>query len=104
MMDCDMMGGGMMGGAMMLLWLVFALVLLALAVTALIWLVRQIRGSSGPADAPAKRRSAREELDRRYAIGELGREDTCRRGSWRTERNRENPYSEGTPSIALARS
>lgn len=75
MMDCDMMGGGMMGGAMMLLWLVFALVLLALAVTALVWLVRQVQGRSGASDAPGTRTSAWEELDRRYAAGELGRDD-----------------------------
>lgn len=75
MMNCDMIGGGMLGGAMMLLWLVFALVLLAFAVTALIWLVRQMQGRSGAGDAPDAQLSAREELDRRYAAGELGRED-----------------------------
>lgn len=44
----------------------FLLVLLALAVAALIWIVRQLRGS---------RPTALPELDRRYAAGEIGRDE-----------------------------
>lgn len=77
MMGDGMMDGGMMGG-MMLLWVVFVLVLLALAVTALIWLIRQLRRPSSPGRSSAGAADAREELDRRYATGELAREDYLR--------------------------
>lgn len=70
-MTCDPDGmWGMMGPAM-ILGVIFLLVLLALAVAALVWLVRQLRGSTGSRE----RRGAREALDRRYAAGEIKREE-----------------------------
>ncbi len=71
----DMMNGGM-GGMMAFLivfWAVFGLVLLALAVAALVWLVQALRRQSET--HPARSRpSPDEELNRRYASGELSRE------------------------------
>lgn len=71
MMDMDMMSGGMgaMMGALFIFWALFGLMLLALAVAALVWLIRALRR---PSHRP--QRTATEELDRRYATGELTRE------------------------------
>lgn len=78
MMDGPMGGGGMMTG-LALLWLLFVLVLLALAVAALIWLVRNLRSpASGGASHPNPS-AARAELDRRYATGELSRDEYLQR-------------------------
>jgi putative membrane protein len=72
MMDGGMMGGGMMGGgAFMWFWAIFALLVLALLVVGVVWLVRTLTGA-GPASATS---TARQELDLRYARGELPREE-----------------------------
>ncbi len=70
----DTMTGGM-GGMMTFLivfWVVFGLVLLALAVAALVWLVQALRRQSET--DRARSRLSSEELNRRYASGELSRE------------------------------
>lgn len=71
----DMMNGGMgsMMAVLVIFWAVFGLVLLALAVAALVWLVRALRRQSDSQQARS-RLSPDEELDRRYATGELSRE------------------------------
>ena len=70
-----MMGGGM--GAGILLWGLLGLVLLVLAVVATVWLVRNMTSGSGE--------QAEQELSRRYAAGEIDREDYLRRkGDLRT--------------------
>jgi putative membrane protein len=77
MMDGRMMGGGMMGGGMMgggafmWFWAIFALLVLALLVVGVVWLVRSLAGPS-PGGSPG---AARQELDLRYARGELTREE-----------------------------
>jgi putative membrane protein len=72
MMDGGMMDGGMMGGgAFMWFWAIFALLVLALLVVGVVWLVRTLAGPS-PAGTPS---TARQELDLRYARGELTREE-----------------------------
>ena len=70
MMDGHMMGGGMMGGAFMWFWAIFAVVVLALLVVGVVWLVRTLTGPS-----PGATSTARQELDLRYARGELTREE-----------------------------
>ncbi len=73
----DMMDGGMMGGAvMMLLVALFVLALTVLAVAAIVWVVRQSRGNSS---GSAGLSPARQELDRRYAVGELNRDQYLER-------------------------
>jgi putative membrane protein len=72
MLDGHMMGGGMMGGgAFMWFWAIFAVVVLALLVVGVVWLVRTL-ADAGPAGATS---TARQELDLRYARGELTREE-----------------------------
>jgi putative membrane protein len=66
----DTMSGWM--NASMVLWFVFAIVLIALAVAALVWLIQNIAGRDG---GRGSRRQAREELDLRYARGELSRDE-----------------------------
>ncbi len=70
----DMMNSGM--GAMMafliVFWVAFGLVLLALAVAALVWLVQALRRRSQN-DPTRSQLSPDEELNRRYASGELSR-------------------------------
>ena len=68
-MDWNMMDG-MMGGFMWF-WLIFALLVLALLVVGVVWLVRTLAGPS-PGGATS---AARQELDLRYARGELTREE-----------------------------
>lgn len=73
--DGGMMDGGMMmgGGLMMLVMVVLVLMLLALAVTGIVWFVRQ-SDSTGATSS-----SAREELDGRYAAGDIDRNDYLQR-------------------------
>jgi putative membrane protein len=75
MMD-GMMGGGMMdgmmgGGAFMWLWAIFAVLVLALLVVGVVWLVRTLARPSPDSTTSA----ARQELDLRYARGDLTREE-----------------------------
>ncbi len=65
--------GGM--GAWMILWGLLGLALLALVVLGIVWFVRSLPGSSRsvPEDP------AEQELRRRYAAGELTREEYHRR-------------------------
>jgi putative membrane protein len=64
---------GMMGGCggMMLLWGLFAVLLLALLVVGLVWMLRSMRDTGAGRSAA----TARQELDVRYARGELTREE-----------------------------
>jgi putative membrane protein len=72
-MDWNMMDG-MMGGFMWF-WLIFAVLVLALLVVGVVWLVRTLAGpGSGGATS-----AARQELDLRYARGELTREEYLQR-------------------------
>lgn len=68
-MDHD---GGMMGG-WMLLWALVGLALLVVAALAAIWLVRHRSPARSDTDAGPE-----EELRRRYAAGEIDREDYLR--------------------------
>lgn len=71
--DGGMMDGGMMGGGIMMLMMVLiALGFLALVVAAIVWLVRQSTDTAGSS-------SARQELDRRYAAGEVDRDEYLQR-------------------------
>jgi len=69
------MDGGMMGGgtAFMWFWAVFAILLLALLIVGIVWLVRAL---AGPGSSTG---TARQELDLRYARGELTREEYLQR-------------------------
>jgi putative membrane protein len=71
MMDGGMMDGMMGGGAFMWFWAIFAVLVLALLVVGVVWLVRTL-ASPGPGSATT---SARQELDLRYARGELTPEE-----------------------------
>lgn len=75
MMDGGMMGGGMMigMGAAVLLWGLLGLALLVLAVVASIWLAKRLSpGPSGSSEGPE------EVLRRRYAAGEIDRDEFLR--------------------------
>lgn len=77
MMDGGMMDGGMMGGGWLTVLLTVLVGVLVLLVTAVIvWLVRDGRNGRGP---PSPQSAARAELDRRYAAGELTREEYLQR-------------------------
>ncbi|CAN5127472.1 hypothetical protein BH20ACT9_BH20ACT9_03270 [soil metagenome] len=76
--DNGMMNGGMTDG-FWLLWVLLVLVLIALAVVALVWLVRNLRATGRSSDTPAEHSSVRVELDRRYAAGEVSRDDYLQR-------------------------
>lgn len=80
MMD-GMMGDGMGMGLMMVLMMLFGFVLLALAVAAVIWVVRSVAGDSSRASTAPDDDAARRELDLRYARGDLTREDYLQRRS-----------------------
>lgn len=80
MMD-GMMGDGMSMGLMMVFMMLFGLVLLALAVAAVIWVVRSVAGDSSRASPGRDDDAARRELDLRYARGDLTREDYLQRKS-----------------------
>ena len=69
-----MMDGGMMGG-LWVLWVLFSLALIALAVTGAVWLVRNMSGSNRNDDGHQSQPTARDGLDRRYAAGELSRDE-----------------------------
>ena len=74
--DGGMMDGGMMMGMMggwMLLWALVGLALLVVAVLAAVWLVKH-RSPAGPGAGPGPE----EVLRRRYAAGEIDREDYLR--------------------------
>lgn len=76
--DDSMMDGGMMNGGwltVLLTVLVAVLVLLVVAII-IVWLLRDNRDGRPP---PGPRSAARAELDRRYAAGELTREDYLQR-------------------------
>jgi uncharacterized membrane protein len=66
----DMMGGGM--AVVVIFWVILGLVLLALASTALIWMVRALHRQDHVPQAPQSKPT--DDLDRRYAAGELSRE------------------------------
>jgi putative membrane protein len=70
MMDGGMTGWGILGGV---IGMVFMLALLTLVVLGIVWLVRSLTGKNAGSLPPAP--SALEELDRRYARGELDREE-----------------------------
>ena len=69
-----MMGGSMSGwvGVWLLLWAVLALALLVLAVVATVWLLKHL-SSSGSGSTYG------EVLERRYAAGEIDREEFLQR-------------------------
>lgn len=71
MVTVGMMHGGM--GLWVGLWSLLALALLVLAVLGSVWLIRNMGGSFG-----GSRGSAVDELERRYARGEIGREEFVR--------------------------
>lgn len=80
---------GMMSGwmnAVMVLWFVFVIVLIGLAVAALVWAVRQLRGGGSSRRSSPARARALEELDLRYARGEVSREDYQQRRTDLSER------------------
>ena len=60
-------------GAWMLFWLVVGVLVIALIITALVWLVRNMRGGS------SGHRGALDELDSSYARGEVTREEYLQR-------------------------
>ena len=81
----DMMWDGTAGWGFMIAWMLFGLLLIVLVVVGIVWLVRSVGSDGGrpspPPSAPwtdAARGSAREELDRRYARGEIDREEYLR--------------------------
>ena len=71
MMDWGSMGGFMWVG--MLIWAVLGIALIVLAVVGLLWLVRQL-GRDGRGRRRLADRSAIDELELRYARGEVDRE------------------------------
>lgn len=75
-MDCC---GGMMGGMgwWMALWGLLGLALLILAVVGAVWLVRNMSGSKR-SSGPGPGESAADALERRYARGEIDREEFVR--------------------------
>lgn len=78
MMDGGMMDGGMMSGmwAIGALWFLVGLVLVALMVATIVWLVHSMQGSGGTSRSEHE---ARRELDRRYAAGDLDRDEYLQR-------------------------
>jgi putative membrane protein len=61
--------------AFMWVWLLFALALLLLTVLGIVWLVRALISDRGGGTRQPVGSAARDELDRRYARGELSREE-----------------------------
>lgn len=79
MMDCCGMIGGMGGmGLWAVLWGLFALVLLILAVVGIVWLLRTM-GEARQASTRSREEAPLTELERRYARGEVDREEFLRR-------------------------
>lgn len=71
-----MMDWGAMGGFMwiaMLIWAILGIALVVLVVAGIVWLVRQV-AQGGQERRRYKGRSAIEELEQRYARGEVDRE------------------------------
>ncbi len=71
-----MMDWGAMGGFMwvvMLIWAILGLALIVLAIVGVAWLVRQL-GRDGRGSRRLADRTAIEEVERRYARGEVDRE------------------------------
>jgi putative membrane protein len=70
----DGMGMGMT--LWMLLWGLVGVALLVLIVVGIVWLIRRLTdGASGGSAREVPPTPARQELDRRYAAGEIGREE-----------------------------
>lgn len=67
-----MMQNGMMGDGMMGVGWIFPILILVALVLLVVWLVRQIRGGGDEASPPS---DAREIARRRYARGEISREE-----------------------------
>ena len=67
-------------GAWMLFWLVVGILVIAVTTTALVWLVRNIRGGSPGRGGPL------DELDSSYARGEVAREEYLQRRTDLTDR------------------
>jgi putative membrane protein len=67
--------GGAGHASVMAVWWLIGLSLTVLAIVAIVWVVRSL--SPPPADGRGgpRPRSAREELDSRYARGEIGRDE-----------------------------
>ncbi|TVR23508.1 MAG: SHOCT domain-containing protein [Nitriliruptor sp.] len=70
------------GAGFMVVWMVFGLLLIVLLVVGIVWLVRQVSSNGGrpsdhqpPSASGSGSGSAREDLDRRYARGEISREE-----------------------------
>ena len=72
-MDMNMQMGEFMAG-WMVLWGLLAVALIVLAVVGTVWLVRSLT-----TDKPAARQSWDDELRRRYAAGEIDRDEYLRR-------------------------
>jgi len=74
----DMMWNGA-GGIFMVVWMIFGVLLIVLLVVGIVWLVRQVSSDGGSRSdqqkQPPVQGSAREDLDRRYARGEISREE-----------------------------
>ena len=73
----DLMWNGA-GGVVMVVWMIFGLLLITLLVVGIVWLVRQASSGGGRSEQhqqPSAQGSAREDLDRRYARGEISREE-----------------------------
>jgi putative membrane protein len=68
------MGGWMMNGMGVygVVWLLVSLALLVLIIVAVVWLIARLRGDSTATGARGSR--ARDELDARYARGEVDRD------------------------------
>jgi putative membrane protein len=72
---CGMMGGMGIG---MLAWGLFLLALFVLAVLGIVWLLRTMSGTRNTS-AQSRQDSPLTELERRYACGEIDREEFLRR-------------------------
>ena len=77
----DMMWDGA-GAGFMVIWMVLGLLLTVLLVVGIVWLVRQVSSDGGrptdhqqPPSTGTGSGTAREDLDRRYARGEISREE-----------------------------
>lgn len=73
-----MMWDGMTWGPM-LVWLVVSVLLIGLLIAGTIWLVRNVGSDGGRAQTPtSSQQTPREVIDRRYARGEIDREQYVR--------------------------
>ncbi len=71
----QMMGGPMMGGGFMILWLIFLVAIIALAVWLLMRLFASQRGAGGAERQQPRGDSAEEILRERFARGEIDAEE-----------------------------